>query len=75
MANVGNGSRTLAIEVCLSFNFAVVFDFNLFPVPLSKAKSIGDVLTNRQNSATWYLVFLLFYNVHCLLTHRIILPY
>jgi hypothetical protein len=75
MANVGNGSRTLAIEVCFSFNFVVVFDFNLFPVPPSKAKSIGDVLTNRQNAATWYLVFLLFYNVHCLLTHRIILPY
>jgi hypothetical protein len=43
MANVGNGSRTMAIEVCFSFYFAVVFDFNLFPVPPSKAKSKGDV--------------------------------
>jgi hypothetical protein len=32
MANVCNGSRTVAIEVCFSFYFAVVFDFNLFPV-------------------------------------------
>jgi hypothetical protein len=60
MANIQNGSRTMAIKVCFSFNFAVVFDFQLFPVPPSKAKSIGDVLTNRtnrQNAATWYMVF------------------
>jgi hypothetical protein len=75
MENVGKGSPTMAIEVCFSFNFAVVFDFNIFPVPPSKAKSVGDVLTNRQNSATWYLVFLLLYNAYCLLTHRIILRY
>jgi hypothetical protein len=43
MAKSGNGSRTMAIEVCFSFNFAVVFDFYLFPVPPSKEKSIGDV--------------------------------
>ncbi len=60
MANAGIGSRTMAIEVCFSFNFAFGFDFNLFPVPPSKAKSIGDVLTNRQNAATWYLFFSLF---------------
>ncbi len=69
MANVGNGSQTMAIEVCFSFNFAVVFDFSIFPVSPSKAKSIGDVLTNRQKAATWYLVFFLFYNANCLLTH------
>jgi hypothetical protein len=39
------------------FNFAVIFDLNLFPVPPSKANSIGDVLTNRQNAATWHLFF------------------
>ncbi len=44
MANVRNRSRTMAIEVCFSFNFAAVIDFNLFPVLPSKAKSIGDVL-------------------------------
>jgi hypothetical protein len=38
MANVHNGSRTEAIEVFFSFNFAVVFDFNIFPVLPSKAK-------------------------------------
>jgi hypothetical protein len=47
MATVRNGSRTVAIEVSFSFNFAVVFDFNLIPVPPRKAKAIGDVLTNR----------------------------
>ncbi len=75
MANVSNGSRTMAIEVCFSFIFAFVFAFNQIPVPPSKTKSIGDVLTNRQNAATWYLVFLLFQKVNCLLTHRIILRY
>jgi hypothetical protein len=65
MANIGNGSRTMAIEVCFSFNFVVAFNFNLFSVPPNKAKTIGDVLTNRQNAATWYLVFILFYKTHC----------
>jgi hypothetical protein len=64
MANIRNGSRTKAINVCFSFNFAVVFNFQLFPVPPSKA-TIGDVLTNRQNLATWYMLFFLFYNAHC----------
>jgi hypothetical protein len=41
----------VAIKVYFSFNFAGVFDFRLFPVPPSKAKSIGDVLTNRQIDA------------------------
>ncbi len=60
MANNRNSSRTMAIKVCFSFNFAVVLDFQLFPVPPSKAKSIDDVLTNRQNAATWYMVFFYF---------------
>jgi len=34
MVNVRNGSGTVAIEVFfLFFNFAVVFDFKIFPVP------------------------------------------
>jgi hypothetical protein len=41
----------------LFFNCATVFDLNLFPLPPRKAKSIGNVLTNRQNEATWYLFF------------------
>jgi hypothetical protein len=65
----------MAIEVCFSFNIAVVFDFNLFPFPPSKAKWKGDVLTNRQKAAKSNLVlgFFLFYNAHSLLTYRIIL--
>ncbi len=47
----------MAIEVFFSFNFEAVFDFNLFPVPPSKAKSIGDGLKNRQNAAIRSMVF------------------
>jgi hypothetical protein len=47
----------VAIEVCLSFNFPVDFNFNVFPFPPSKSKLIGDVLMNRQNGATCYIVF------------------
>ncbi len=35
-------SPTVAIEVCLLFNFAVVFIFNVFPFPPSKAQSLGE---------------------------------
>jgi hypothetical protein len=73
VANVRNSFRTVAIEVCLLLNFAVVFDLNLFPVPTSKAQFIGNVLMNRQNVEIRSIVFILFYNAHCLLTHRIIL--
>ncbi len=51
MANGRNRSRTVTIEVCVSFNIAIIFDFNLFPVPLNKAQFIGNVLVNRQNAA------------------------
>ncbi len=51
VANNRNWSRTAAIEVFLAFNFAVVFDFMYFRFRPSKAKSIGDVLTNRKNAA------------------------
>jgi hypothetical protein len=39
----------------------------------SKAKSIGNVLTNRQSAALRSNGFFLLYNAHCLLTQRIIL--
>ncbi len=61
MTNVPNRSRTVAIEVCFSF------DFNLFLVSPSRAKLIGDVRMNRQNAAIRSMVFFLFYNAHCLL--------
>jgi hypothetical protein len=74
MANIRKGSLIVAIEVCFSFNFAVVFDFQLFPAPPSKAKSIGNVLMNRQKSNLEH-GFFLFNNAHYLLTLRIILHY
>jgi hypothetical protein len=40
----------VAIKVCLLFNFAVVFNFNVFPFPPSKAQSLGDVSMNRKNA-------------------------
>jgi hypothetical protein len=44
-------SLTVAIDVLFSVNFAVVFDFMYFRFRPSKAKSIGNVPTNRQNAA------------------------
>ncbi len=73
VANVRNRSRTVAIEVCLSFNLVVISNFNVFPFPPSKPKLIGDVPMNRQNMAARRIFFSLFCNAHCLLTHRIIL--
>ncbi len=46
-------SLTAAMDVLFSLNFAVVFDFMYFRFRPSKAKSIGNVLTNRQ---TWQIV-------------------
>ncbi len=46
-----NLSRTAAIDVLFSINFAVVFDVMYFHFLPSKAKWIGDVLTNGQNAA------------------------
>jgi hypothetical protein len=52
-----NLARTAAIEVRFSINFAVVFDFNVFPFPPSKPKLIGDVPMNRQNAAAQRIFF------------------
>ncbi len=40
-------------------NFAVVFGFNLFPVPPNKAQFIGNVFIGK--TAIRYMVFFLFY--------------
>ncbi len=61
MANVRNRSRTVAIEVCLSFNLVVISNFNVFPFPPSKQKLIGDVPMNRQNAAVRRIFFSLLY--------------
>ncbi len=47
MAVVRYQSRSLAIEVCLSFNFAVVFFFNVCLFPPSTDKLLGDGHGNR----------------------------
>ncbi len=67
-------SRTVAIEVRLPFYLAVLFDFIHFHFRSRKAKSIGNILTNRQSAALSSMVFSL-HNAQCLLTHRINLRY
>jgi hypothetical protein len=53
-------SRTVVIEVCLPFNFAVIFQYIIyFWLPPSKAQFIGHVLMNRQNAAFGSMVFFL----------------
>jgi hypothetical protein len=51
VAYIQNRPRTVAIDVLLSFNFAVVFNFNVYPFPPSKPQFLGDVPMNRQNAA------------------------
>jgi hypothetical protein len=47
--------RTVAIDVLLSFNLAVVFNLNIFPFPPSKPQFLGDVPMNRHDNATMHL--------------------
>jgi hypothetical protein len=63
-----NLSRTAAINVLFSINFAVVFDFMYFRFRPSKEKLIGNVLTNRQNAAN-YLQHFFFLKLFCFLRH------
>ena len=53
MSNCPNLPGTAAIGVRFSVNFAVVFDFIYFRFRPSKAKWIGDDLTNGQNAANY----------------------
>jgi len=48
---VRNRSQIIAINDLMSFNFAVVFTFDVFPFPQSKAQFLGDVPMNRRNTA------------------------
>jgi hypothetical protein len=43
--------RTVAIDVLLSLNLAVVFNLNVFLFPPSKPQFLGDVPINRQDAA------------------------
>ncbi len=51
MAYIRYRPRAVAIDVLLSFNFSVVFNFSVFPFPPSKSQFLGDVPINRQNAA------------------------
>ncbi len=51
VSNDPNLARTAAIDVLFFINLAVIFDFMYFHFRPSKAKSLGNVLTNRQNAA------------------------
>jgi hypothetical protein len=49
-------SRIKAIDVLLSFNFAVVFSFKVFPFPPSKTLFLGDVSPGIGNlNNFWFL--------------------
>ncbi len=71
VSNDPNLSRTAAIEVRFSLNFAVVFDFTYFRFRPSKAKWIGIVLPNWRNATIRSMFFSLLYTAQCLLTHRV----
>jgi hypothetical protein len=43
--------RTVAIDVLLSFNLAVVFNLNVIPFPPSKPQFLGNVPMNMQDAA------------------------
>ncbi len=49
MAYVWHRSRIVAIDFLLSFDFAVVFNFNVYPFPQSKAQFLGNVYMNSLN--------------------------
>jgi hypothetical protein len=57
VAYIRHRSQTVAIEVFLPSNFAVVFDFTYFCIHPSKSKWIGNVLPNRQNAAIRSMFF------------------
>jgi hypothetical protein len=59
MATVRRWFQTMAIDVCLLFNVAVVF-FNVFQFPLCKAKLIGDWYENRRGAPKCSVRFFLF---------------
>ncbi len=55
--------RTVAMEVGLQFNFAVVFVFNIFPFPPSIAQSLGNVPMNRKDAANYSSLILNLFSV------------
>jgi hypothetical protein len=64
MAYVGYWSRTVMIDILLSFNFVRSLR-NVFPFPSSNAKLI-DVPENRQNAAADFSLWI-FFSILCAL--------
>ncbi len=61
MATVRRWFQTMAINVCLLFNVAVVVRFfNVFPFPLCKAQLLGDWYENRRGAPKCSVSFFLF---------------
>ncbi len=58
LATVGRWFLTVAIDVCLIFNVAVVF-FNVFLFPVCKAQLIGDWLENRQGAPNTIILLII----------------
>ncbi len=65
-----NLSRTLAIDVLFSVNFAVLFDFIYFRFRPGKAKWIGNVLPNRRNAANYLQRFFFWSSFVCSVISR-----
>ncbi len=51
MAYIRYRPRTEVIDVLLSFNFAVVFNFNVFRFRPSKPQFLGDFSMNKKKAA------------------------
>jgi hypothetical protein len=47
----------MAIDVLLSYHFAVVFNFNVFPFPPSKPQFLGDVSMNFRPCYKYFMFF------------------
>ncbi len=57
MAYIRYKPRTVVINVLLSFNFAVVFNFYVFPIPPSKPQFLGDVSMNVRPCYKYFMFF------------------
>jgi hypothetical protein len=68
VAYVRHRYQIVAIDVLLAFNLAVVFILLYFRFRTSKAKSLGIVLTNRQNAANFISWIFFLVAAHRLMT-------
>ncbi len=62
ISSVFSRSRTVAIDVLLTLNFAIVFGFNVFLFPPCLAQfSGGDVTMNRHKAGKYSPLFLIIF--------------